>query len=314
MQGEGQERVEDYLELQRYIEELQMGHVGSMPHLPEQMTPEQARVYRMAALFRSATTESVEPRPAFVEQLEARLLAQLQSASQQEGDNAADIASSSDEEGHHALRPMPLQSSDAPVPHRLGEYYPSSSEHSNVSRTRARFSRRNMLAGAAAVAASLGIGVGVGYTIEHTGNTANTGETDTRTGEVAKKFVWDPKTPLVGDVPTMWLEVTSLAQLGNGAVRFVTDALVGYVVRLNGHADSTDGIIAVSAACTHMGCLVNWHNADRRFHCPCHSGLFEASGEQANNPEYGYNLPPLPRLHTKVENGHVYVEVPTKSL
>ena len=167
-----------------------------------------------------------------------------------------------------------------------------------------------MLAGAAAVAASLGIGAGVGYTIERTGNT---GETDTRTGEVANKLVWDPKTPLVGNVPTTWLEVTSLAQLGNGAVRFVSDALVGYVVRLSGHTESTDGIIAVSAACTHMGCLVNWQGEDRRFHCPCHSGLFEASGEQAHTPEYGYNLAPLPRLQTKVENGHVYVQVPAKS-
>ena len=308
MQGEDQERVEDYLELQRYIEELQTGHAS---HLPEQMTPEQARVYSMAALFRSATTESAEPRPAFVEQLEARLLAELQSVSQQEGARVAEMVSFPDE-GVHDSPSLPIlsQKSDTSLSPHSEEHFPSLLERRNASHTRARFSRRNMLAGAAAFAATLGIGAGVGYTIERTGNT---GQSSDQTGEVANKFVWDPKTPLVGNVPTVWLEVTSLAQLGNGAVRFVTDALVGYVVRLNGNADNKDGIIAVSAACTHMGCLVNWQNNDRRFHCPCHSGLFEASGEQANSPDYGYYLAPLPRLKTKVENGHVYVEVPAKS-
>ena len=305
MPGEDQERVEDYLELQRYIEELQTGHAA---HLPEHITPEQARIYHMAALFRSATTESAEPRPAFAEQLEARLLAQLQSVSQHE-DTSAPISSFHDEEIHGSPElSVSSPASDAPISKSPEAQSPSSPARSNVSRTRTRFSRRNMLAGAAAVAASLGIGAGVGYTIERTGNT---GVVDEQT-KVVNKFVWDPKIPLVGNVPTVWLEVASLAQLGNGAVRFVNDTLVGYVVRLSGNVDSVDGIIAVSAACTHMGCLVQWQDNDRQFHCPCHSGLFKASGEQVNNPDYPYNLAPLPRLQTKVENGRVYVEVPTK--
>ena len=59
---EDQERFEDYLELERYLEELQAGHVA---HPPENLTPGQARIYRMAALFRSAGPEGTEPRPEF---------------------------------------------------------------------------------------------------------------------------------------------------------------------------------------------------------------------------------------------------------
>ena len=119
MQGEDQERVEDYLELQRYIEELQTGHAA---HLPQQMTPEQARVYHMAALFRSAIPQSAEPDPAFAAQLEARLLAQLQSVSQQEGDIVPGIASSPREEIDNSSQlPISSQSSDAPVSRRSDE-------------------------------------------------------------------------------------------------------------------------------------------------------------------------------------------------
>src|SRR5438128_12012948 len=72
MIGDDQERFEDYLELERYIEELQAGHVA---HPPKDLTPSQAKIYRMAALFRSVSPEAAEPRPEFVEQLKARLLA-----------------------------------------------------------------------------------------------------------------------------------------------------------------------------------------------------------------------------------------------
>ncbi len=54
MAGEDQERFEDYLELEHYIEELQVGRTA---HPPSELTPTRARIYRMVALFRSASTE-----------------------------------------------------------------------------------------------------------------------------------------------------------------------------------------------------------------------------------------------------------------
>src|SRR6266567_8900102 len=74
MAGEDQERFEDYLELEHFIEELQAGHVA---HPPDTLTPSKASIYRMAALFRSASEEA-EPRPEFAAELQARLEQELQ--------------------------------------------------------------------------------------------------------------------------------------------------------------------------------------------------------------------------------------------
>ena len=75
MAGEDQERFEDYLELEHYREELQVGHAA---HPPSELTPTQARIYRMVALFRSASTEEGQPRPEFAAELQARLEQELQ--------------------------------------------------------------------------------------------------------------------------------------------------------------------------------------------------------------------------------------------
>ena len=75
MAGEDQERFEDYLELEHYIEEL---HVGHTAHPPSELTPTQARIYRMVALFHSASTEEGQPRPEFAAELQARLEQELQ--------------------------------------------------------------------------------------------------------------------------------------------------------------------------------------------------------------------------------------------
>src|ERR1700680_1629770 len=74
MAGEDQERFEDYLELERFIEDLQAGRVS---HAPEGLTPDQARIYRMATLFHAASIEEAAPRPEFVAELQAKL-AQVQ--------------------------------------------------------------------------------------------------------------------------------------------------------------------------------------------------------------------------------------------
>jgi Rieske Fe-S protein len=278
MSGEDQERFEDYLELEYYIEELQAGHVA---HPPAELTPEQARIYRMAALFRSASPESAEPHPEFAAGLQARLDQEIQQTQQ---------------------------------PAKVGRILPLTLRSAKRS-GRGRVSRRSLLTGGAAVAASLVAGAALDHVVEQSS---------------APKSPTNPAgptsyaTPLVpSNIPSKWLFVTTLAELGNQAVRFASDSVVGFVLRYEGNSatissryHSTEGktekgqIIAMSAACTHMGCLVHWQNTDRTFLCPCHGGVFNESGGANSAASAKLYLQPLPRFETKIENGNVYVKVP----
>ena len=48
--------------------------------------------------------------------------------------------------------------------------------------------------------------------------------------------------------------------------------------------DEQGVVHAVSAVCTHMGCLVGWNATDRTWDCPCHGSRFELSGEVIHGP------------------------------
>ena len=43
-------------------------------------------------------------------------------------------------------------------------------------------------------------------------------------------------------------------------------------------------IYALRTVCTHLGCIVIWQAAERRFKCPCHGSAFYASGINYEGP------------------------------
>jgi glycine/D-amino acid oxidase-like deaminating enzyme/nitrite reductase/ring-hydroxylating ferredoxin subunit len=48
--------------------------------------------------------------------------------------------------------------------------------------------------------------------------------------------------------------------------------------------DEEGRLHAVSAACTHMGCILGWNETDRTWDCPCHGSRFELSGKVIHGP------------------------------
>jgi len=48
--------------------------------------------------------------------------------------------------------------------------------------------------------------------------------------------------------------------------------------------DERGEVHAVSAACSHMGCLLGWNATDRTWDCPCHGSRFTLTGEVLHGP------------------------------
>lgn len=277
MAGEDQERFEDYLELERFIEDLQAGRVS---HAPEGLTPDQARIYRMATLFHAASIEEAAPRPEFVAELQARL-EQVQ----------AETTKSTP--GRKAL--------------------PFFSRKSHAT---SHVSRRALLTGGAAAAvaaASLSVGVGISHAVDTQEADRLRGQLSTTKSQLDAATNWGTSESIVGNgVDSVMFPVTTLDKLGDEPVSFNAGGIVGYVIRNDGDSgDPSDGkVVAVSAACTHMGCIVQWQAADKKFHCPCHGGVFGEYGKTDKTSPVRY-LKPLPRLDVQIDpDGTIKVRVP----
>ena len=57
-----------------------------------------------------------------------------------------------------------------------------------------------------------------------------------------------------------------------------------------------DEFHALSAICTHLGCVVHWEAATERVACPCHAGFFAPDGRVLSGPPPR----PLPSYETSV--------------
>ena len=73
-----------------------------------------------------------------------------------------------------------------------------------------------------------------------------------------------------------------------------------YVVRLDAAR-----VIALSAVCTHVRCIIGYDRERRGFVCPCHDGRFDLAGNVLSGP------PPkaLPSYAVSVRAGEVFVHL-----
>jgi Rieske Fe-S protein len=68
-----------------------------------------------------------------------------------------------------------------------------------------------------------------------------------------------------------------------------------------------DEVIAISAACSHLGCIVTWDEEQKIFKCPCHDGRYDMEGRVVSGPPPG----PLKRHKTKIEDGIIFLATET---
>jgi Rieske Fe-S protein len=154
--------------------------------------------------------------------------------------------------------------------------------------TRQPVSRRRVLGTAAAVAAGAAAGAAA-VTL------------DGRVFQSASS----PKNPaLLEPTDGEWLPVAADTDLAaESPHRFSTPALVGFVT-------ATDGrLVAVSATCTHLGCILQSNDTAGRFDCPCHRTAFAHDGQLLFSQ---FDTPPAPltRLQVRRRAGNVEVLVP----
>ena len=97
-----------------------------------------------------------------------------------------------------------------------------------------------------------------------------------------------------------WVRVADVADVKPGqAMRFSAGAVEGFVVNTDGR------ISALSAVCTHMGCILRFNAQQDRLDCPCHGASFSLDGSPINR-EY---LTSLTQLTSRVSGSVIQVKV-----
>lgn len=105
--------------------------------------------------------------------------------------------------------------------------------------------------------------------------------------------------PKLEEVPSEPVLVGSEDELPPGASKTVRFGRYPALI-----VNTSEGLRAYSAVCTHFACIVKWNSEGNQIICPCHDGLFEPlNGEVISGP------PPTPLDPLKVEivDGQIYV-------
>lgn len=66
---------------------------------------------------------------------------------------------------------------------------------------------------------------------------------------------------------------------------------------------SSNQVVALSAVCTHLGCIVQWEKDKQDFLCPCHGGRYSPDGTVLAGPPPR----PLPKIPFTIANGKITV-------
>jgi len=126
-------------------------------------------------------------------------------------------------------------------------------------------------------------------------------------GAVSDRLITSPNTSAASNLDPnggVWTAVAHIDELQPGQIkRFETATVVGFLHNNQGQ------INAVSGACTHLGCLLMPAPGGTNLECPCHRATFAPDGRVLSH-ELMINLPPLPKIATRLTANSIEVLVP----
>ena len=122
--------------------------------------------------------------------------------------------------------------------------------------------------------------------------------------------------PSFDQTKSMWIELNSedVQQASDGFARVVMeyeekDGWLTAVTRSLAYVKRVkeDEVIAISATCSHLGCIVTWDEEQKIFKCPCHDGRYDVEGRVISGPPPR----PLKRHKSKIEDGKIFLATET---
>jgi cytochrome b6-f complex iron-sulfur subunit len=109
-----------------------------------------------------------------------------------------------------------------------------------------------------------------------------------------------------------FVALTREVKLGE-ARQYITPAGGKVVIARQSEGETAEAFAALSSTCPHLGCQVHWEPQNKRFFCPCHNGAFDPDGKAIAGPP-AQARQSLIRFELKVDNGLLYVRVPSRAL
>lgn len=110
-------------------------------------------------------------------------------------------------------------------------------------------------------------------------------------------YLWPPKQAAAAGGGPVAVASTADLLVGKGQVFSVANKPV-LVIHL------ADGFHALSAVCTHLGCIVAWDEKRSSISCPCHAALFNINGDVISGPPPA----PLKAYQVQVQGDQILVQ------
>jgi len=110
-------------------------------------------------------------------------------------------------------------------------------------------------------------------------------------------YLWPPKQAANAAGGRVAVASVSELPIGKGGVFSVRNKAVIVI-------HTAEGYHALSAVCTHLGCIVAWNEQKQVIACPCHDAFFNTNGAVVSGPPPA----PLPTYRVQVEGDQIYVE------